>query len=213
MQKIKIFKAAHQGPCNGHFTKSFETLMDNCSDDAILEAALRAYEETEVVWSTRRMTRAAGRASWTRRFSIGEGSGITNLKITLSKPYFEELTEEQKFNTCSHEFAHIVDVILRGKSAHDWAWKRLHRLMGGTGDRCHTYKRPAGTQPRRRSAAQTRTVDAGATKYDFRAGDNVSFKAKGRTHEGVVVQRLRKNVKVRTEAGEWRCPPSMLTKI
>jgi predicted SprT family Zn-dependent metalloprotease len=208
--QIKIFKAAHQGPCNEHFTKSFETLMDNCSDDSILEAALRAYEETEVVWSTRRMTRAAGRASYV----MLPGRQVKNLKITLSRPYFEELNEDQKFNTCSHEFAHIVDAILRGKSAHDWAWKRLHRLMGGSGERCHTYKRPAGTQPRqprRRSAAQT-VVDSGATKYDFRAGDKVSFTAKGRRHQGVVVQRLRKNVKVKTDAGEWRCPPSLLTK-
>lgn len=40
------------------------------------------------------------------------------------------------YEVVSHELAHCVDYIIRGKSAHDAEFKRLHRFMKGTGNTC-----------------------------------------------------------------------------
>jgi predicted SprT family Zn-dependent metalloprotease len=117
------------------FTRAFENLMDSGASDAILEAANRAYEETEVSMSAR-MTRAAGNAKWIANRLLGT---VSDLRIALSTKIFARISEEEKFQTVSHEFAHIVDACLRGTSDHGTTWRRIHRAMGGNGERCHTF--------------------------------------------------------------------------
>lgn len=60
-------------------------------------------------------------------------------KIRINPQLLEKGTEQQVFNTLSHEFAHIVDFGIRGKSDHSAVWKRIHKSFGGTGDRCTTF--------------------------------------------------------------------------
>lgn len=43
-------------------------------------------------------------------------------------------------NTISHELAHVIDFMNRGKSNHDRYWASIHRRMGGNGKACHTYE-------------------------------------------------------------------------
>lgn len=45
-----------------------------------------------------------------------------------------------KYQLVSHEFAHIIDFLIRGSviTAHDEEWAFIHKLMGGTGTRLIT---------------------------------------------------------------------------
>jgi predicted SprT family Zn-dependent metalloprotease len=43
-------------------------------------------------------------------------------------------------NTVSHELAHIIDFMIRGKSNHDRYWVAIHRRLGGNGKACHNYE-------------------------------------------------------------------------
>jgi predicted SprT family Zn-dependent metalloprotease len=45
-------------------------------------------------------------------------------------------TPDERFQTVSHELAHILDYDIRKKFCHDHQWKRLHSDMGGDGKRC-----------------------------------------------------------------------------
>ena len=59
-----------------------------------------------------------------------------NLKEFLSK-------------TVPHEIAHYIDILIRGRSAHDKQWKRICRAIGGTGEMCTSYDRTHCAEPRK----------------------------------------------------------------
>lgn len=87
-----------------------------------------------------RMTRAAGKATWKRGMPY---------EIALSLPFFADETNDLH-RTVTHEAAHIVAGHAAG---HGYEWKRVHRSMGGKGDRCHTMSLAEGFKhtPRKRA--------------------------------------------------------------
>lgn len=95
-----------------------------------------------------RLTRAAGKA----RPRTGE--------ITLSLPFFEDdgNFEKEFRNTVTHEIAHVLSPPTRNpgsrkRSSHGFAWKAMHRRLGGTGDRCHTLDLAVGYERKTRPRA------------------------------------------------------------
>lgn len=52
-------------------------------------------------------------------------------------------------NTVSHEIAHIIAAYLYRDTGHGKAWKQVHRLLGGDGERCYNGN---GTFARQRSS-------------------------------------------------------------
>lgn len=90
-----------------------------------VEHATNAYNAVSITWNSRLRT-TAGRAH-----RLG-------LRIDLSPYIFDKMSEEEQWDTVSHEFAHIVDYVIRGTSNHDRFWKSIHRAMGGTAKRTHS---------------------------------------------------------------------------
>ena len=97
---------------------------------------------------SRRMTRAAGKA----RPSTGE--------ITISAAYFEDdgNFDRELRNVVTHEIAHVLSPPTRDrytgrKSSHGYAWKAMHRRLGGTGDRCHQLDLAVGYDRKTRGRA------------------------------------------------------------
>lgn len=86
-----------------------------------------------------RMTRAGGKAVWKRSMPF---------EIVLSLPFFADEANDLH-RTVTHEAAHIVAGHAAG---HGPEWKRIHRLMGGKGNRCHTMSLAEGfTHTRKRA--------------------------------------------------------------
>lgn len=83
-----------------------------------------------------RMTRAGGSV----RFRKGEP-----FEIVLSLPFFADESNDLR-NTVTHEAAHVVAGI---KAKHGPEWRRVHRSMGGTAERCHTMTLAQGYTARR----------------------------------------------------------------
>lgn len=53
--------------------------------------------------------------------------------IAVSLPYIKVATQDQIFNTITHEIAHAI----AGHSAgHSYQWQSIHKSLGGNGKRC-----------------------------------------------------------------------------
>lgn len=68
------------------------------------------------------------------------GSGICKYyskQIGLSALVFPQLKEESAFNTVTHEIAHAI---AGNKAGHGLEWQRIHRELGGNGQRLYTEK-------------------------------------------------------------------------
>ncbi|AAQ17722.1 hypothetical protein Aeh1ORF062c [Aeromonas phage Aeh1] len=83
--------------------------------------------------------RSAGRAmmqgySFNRKYELNFN---VNMMIMSEKAWWHLLDE-----TVSHEVAHIVDYVQRGKSGHDARWQYIHKMMGGSGKTYHDLEVP-----------------------------------------------------------------------
>jgi predicted SprT family Zn-dependent metalloprotease len=87
-----------------------------------------------VVINKRLRTKAAVASMTTNKVT-----GVRVLKMELGLAILNRVTPEQQFEIVSHELAHLLDFALRGDSNHDGVWKRIHKSMGGTGERCHQF--------------------------------------------------------------------------
>lgn len=95
-------------------------------------------------------------------------------------------------NTISHEIAHMVDFIRRGKSGHDRIWKSIHAALGGTAkaksryganyigarvSNWYVYRTPSGGElvvgPRHHNALRSGKYDWISSK---RTGEKVTVK-------------------------------------
>jgi len=90
-----------------------------------------------------RMTRAAGKAVWKRSMPF---------EIVLSLPFFADPANDLR-RTVTHEAAHIIAGHAAG---HGPAWRSVHRMMGGKGDRCHTMSLAEGFTARRNTQPRVR---------------------------------------------------------
>jgi predicted SprT family Zn-dependent metalloprotease len=101
-----------------------------------------------------RLTACAGRAN------------ILKGEIQISLPYF---ADDGNFNTAlrevvTHELAHLLSPpTLKGRKrdVHGRAWRAMHRLLGGNGDRCHTLELAAGYQRNTRGRTARVAVSCG----------------------------------------------------
>lgn len=114
--------------------RAVETLDASSVNDSIKSAAHYAFREVAIKM-TGKMTVAAGHAQ-----ALIIGGDVIDPVIKLSKFIFGNINDEEKFNVVAHEFAHIVDFYIRGKSDHGIQWMNLHRAMGGTGATTHSYQ-------------------------------------------------------------------------
>lgn len=73
--------------------------------------------------------RRAGVCSYSRKTKCGY-IGLSH-KLTVSMVW------EDVWETITHEVAHAIDYDRRGTSDHSWAWKQIHRELGGNGERCY----------------------------------------------------------------------------
>jgi hypothetical protein len=64
---------------------------------------------------------------------------LYDLGIVFSESIMNERTYEEQFDIVSHEFAHLVDYVVRGTSDHGDFWQNIHKLMGGSGNAFHKF--------------------------------------------------------------------------
>jgi hypothetical protein len=57
---------------------------------------------------------------------------ITLLAILINKDVIKYKSKDF-YEVISHELAHCIDYVLRGRTGHDKQWRHLHKLMNGTG--------------------------------------------------------------------------------
>ena len=120
----------------------YAAFMKSEASDSLKAAAKRAWKDL-IVEDSGRHKHAAGVAKvMIKSFNNHRFERVTEVSdpcIMLSKAIMERSSEEEKFQTVSHELAHIVDFYFRnGKSKHDQIWRKIHSYMGGDGKRCHT---------------------------------------------------------------------------
>lgn len=120
------------------YVRMLKIALDNLLASGMCEStkkvAYKAFREVDIRMSGRQ-TVTAGKAG----AKIVGGQPIDPV-IILSKFIFGNINDAEKFNTVSHEFAHIVDYYVRGTSNHDAHWQRIHLAMGGTAARTHSYQ-------------------------------------------------------------------------
>ena len=114
--------------------------MESNASESLKAAAKKSWKDL-VVEDSGKMKRAAGYARvYIKSFNnhrFERKTEISEPRIMLSKEIMARMTDEQKFQTVSHELAHIFDFYLRGKSNHDSVWNKIHSYMGGDGKRFH----------------------------------------------------------------------------
>lgn len=104
---------------------------------------------------------------------------------------------DQVTDTILHEIAHA----LAGPAArHGPAWKSIARRLGATPKSCA----PENDGARRRLEA---------VRANFRAGDSVSFIARGQLHTGVIVRMNPKRAKVKCGDTAWSVPYAQLSPL
>jgi predicted SprT family Zn-dependent metalloprotease len=96
-----------------------------------IKAAFQVATDNVLLAWNNRMTSTAGMA----RYYINR---TNHLKIDFSKKLVERATKDQFEDLVLHEFAHLVDVCLRGNTSHDKVWKNISKIAGGSGKRCHS---------------------------------------------------------------------------
>ena len=98
------------------------------ASDAEKAAACDIYKRIEVKMNSRLRT-TAGRACFYQ------------CTIEFSKCVFDNISDEEKYNTAAHEYAHLVSDKAYGVVGRDHGrrWQCIHMMMGGTGERCHSY--------------------------------------------------------------------------
>jgi hypothetical protein len=114
---------------------AFASLMSASNLPSIKNAAMKA---KEVHWEmSNRMRISAGLARARIVNRADKTFEVLNCKVQFSSALFARMTDEEKFNTVSHEFAHVVEYYARGTSDHGMLFQQIHRQMGGSGNRCH----------------------------------------------------------------------------
>lgn len=58
--------------------------------------------------------------------------------ISLSRILTKLHTKDEVMNTITHEIAHAIDFEQRGTSDHSFIWAKIHKDLGGDGERCFT---------------------------------------------------------------------------
>ena len=119
----------------------YAAFMESEASGSLKAAAKKAWKDL-VVEDSGRLKRAAGVAKvMVKSFNNHRFERVTEVSdpcIMLSKAIMERSSEEEKYQTVSHELAHIVDFYFRnGKSKHDQIWRKIHSYMGGDGKRTH----------------------------------------------------------------------------
>lgn len=77
----------------------------------------------------------------TRMRTIGGRCRINILNskciIHLNKQLFDTISDEEKYDTISHELAHAMCFVYKLGRNHDYGWQIVHREMGGSSSRTH----------------------------------------------------------------------------
>ncbi|AUR85821.1 SprT-like family protein [Vibrio phage 1.081.O._10N.286.52.C2] len=62
--------------------------------------------------------------------------------IRLSEVYLNARTKDEQINTITHEMAHAISFTDNRERGHGAGWKRIHRSLGGDGQRCSDVSNP-----------------------------------------------------------------------
>lgn len=111
-----------------------QNIQNSDAPQSIKEASTKALKETKLILSSR-LTTTAGMACAKMNPTTLK---LDNFKIKISNYIFAHSNQEERFETFSHEFAHIVDMIAHNfNHKHSYVWKRIHQWAGGTASRTH----------------------------------------------------------------------------
>ncbi len=77
----------------------------------------------------------------TRRAALGDCS-YRDKHIRLSSVYLNARTIDEQINTITHEMAHAIAYTDFNQRGHNAVWKRIHRKLGGDGQRCSKVSNP-----------------------------------------------------------------------
>ena len=154
----------------------------------------RAARLNGVAVQARELMDRHGMEQWTLRFNTAQKKlgecRPQQQRILLSRAHAVNGPPDQVTDTILHEIAHA----LAGPAArHGPAWKSIARRLSATPKSCA----PENDKPRRRREA---------VRGNFRAGDSVSFIARGQLHTGVIVRMNPKRAKVKCGDTAWSVP-------
>ncbi len=77
----------------------------------------------------------------TRKAALGDCNYRTKV-LRLSEKYLNARTKEEQINTITHEMAHAIAYTDFNETGHGAIWKRVHRQLGGTAERCSKVSNP-----------------------------------------------------------------------
>lgn len=98
-------------------------------------AFAEALLDTRVGINTRCRTKA-GFLAWSQVLRTA-----CQFRLEISEYVHRNTSEEELYDTISHELAHLIQVKLAGSSdGHGPQWQSIHLAMGGNAKRCHVMK-------------------------------------------------------------------------
>lgn len=122
---------------NDMLTKAYNNFMASNMSQGLKNCATEAYNKSKLIMNSR-LRVAAGKARCSIH-TVGNVKNIINPRIEWNPTLFQRMTEDQQYNTISHEFAHIVEFFYRGDSDHGVYWQMFHRACGGNATTRHNY--------------------------------------------------------------------------
>lgn len=150
------FKTEEARRFEPYFDKAMDTIIQSGAPEAYKDAAAAAYDETVVEMSSR-MTATAGLAFCKRNPLTGM---VRDCLIRLSVPLMAAADEQEQFEICAHELAHIAKAMSGCRqNAHGPTWRSILKAMGGNGERCHAIDAP----------------NPGAKPWDFFPGQEATY--------------------------------------
>ncbi len=81
----------------------------------------------------------------TRTAALGDCS-YRDKELRLSSKFLNARTKEEQINTITHEMAHAIAWTDFNERGHGAIWKRVHRQLGGTAERCSTVSNPEAVE-------------------------------------------------------------------
>lgn len=65
------------------------------------------------------------------------GMAHGSMKLTYNLAILAQFSDHDVIDTISHEIAHLICAFTGLGKNHDNGWKRVHRMLGGNGQRCY----------------------------------------------------------------------------
>lgn len=184
-----------QSKVNDYLNRSVENFHNSDAPEDMKVALAHVVSVMRLSFNNR-LTRCAGRAK-SRFTPTFHGNGqitytATGQVLELAPKVLARMSDEQVFDTVSHELAHLLDYYVRADElrksrradTHGASWKRIHRWMGGTAERCYKATDLEGGTAGLRRKVKRHVITYKGKEYTVTSHRKTKYERMGLFHNG-----------------------------